>query len=604
MITSFQVTIEGGNKMKISKRSRLGTCITTVALCMMVLLLPVWQPHSFGNSDKTPLSTEEKLRLGERMYREGILPSGKPMRTSIKGDISLPGTIFSCESCHLRSGLGSFQDNVLTPPANGAKLFKPQQFRTPPTSEVGSFKQIQIQAAQSAQKYPAPRARPVYTDESLANALRTGIDSGGRTMNDIMPRYFLEDEDMKLLIVYLKSLSSEYSPGASDTTVHFATIITDDIRPEDRNAMLVPLENFIKNTNELNFFDARQGLTSRGTRVSPMSVVERMVRPLPKESIRRLSLSRWVLKGPPETWHSQLEEYNRKAPVFAILGGMTNGEWQPIHQFCEENHIPGIFPMTDFPVISQTDWYTLYLSKGYYQEGEGAARFLNDKDGLKDRPIVQIVRDTREGRSLSRGFQETWRDFGQKPPETIILKAGETVTAELLQKLDQEKPAAVILWDGPESLKTLEMLAAGKNRPARVLVSATSLGKSMFSLNEQVRDFTYLTYPYGITPLPGERSSSSMGKLTFDAEANAVSTNRVWQQSYIVTLILNMALIEMRGNYYRDNLLDVISVIMDQDVPLYGRISFGQGQRYASRGCYIVQLGKSGLVKKSGWLID
>ncbi len=530
--------------MKISTQGRLNTCLTTVALWIMVLLLPIVQPYSYGDSDQTALSAEERLRLGERMYREGILPSGKPMRTSVKGDISLPGTTFSCESCHLRSGLGSFQDNVFTPPTNGGKLFKSQQVDTSPSSEAGPFRQIVY--GQSTQKYRVPRARPVYTDESLANALRSGVDSAGRIMNDIMPRYPLEDEDMKLLISYLKSLSSEYSPGASDKTVHFATIITDDISLEDRNAMLVPLENFIKNTNELNFYDGREGLTSRSTRISPMSAVERMARPLPKESIRRLSLSRWVLKGPPETWRHQLEEYNRKAPVFAILGGITNGEWQPIHQFCEENHIPSIFPITDFPVISQTDWYTLYLSKGFYQEGEGAARFLNDNDQLKGRPIVQIVRDTREGRSLSMGFQETWRDFGQKPPETVILKAGETVTAELLQqKLDQEKPAAIILWDGPESLRSLEMLAAEKNRPAMVFVSSTFLGRSMFSSSEQVRDFAYLTYPYGITPAPGEKSLSTMVKqLKFDAEANAAATNRISQKSYGLTLILGMALTE------------------------------------------------------------
>lgn len=590
--------------MKISKRSGLDSCITTVAFCAMVLLLPVWQPHSFGDSDKTPLSAEERLRLGERMYREGILPSGKPMRTSVKGDISLPGTNFSCAGCHLRSGLGSFEENVFTPSTYGAKLFKPQQVDTSSPTGVMPFRQTQF-AARRMQSYRVSRARPAYTDESLANAVRGGIDSAGRIMNDIMPRYPLEDEDMKLLISYLKSLSSEYSPGVSDTALHFATILTEDVSSEDQNAMLVILENFVRGTNEFNFFDPREGIRSREGRLGPMARMDRMLRTIPQESIRKLSLSRWVLKGPPETWRSQLEEYNSKAPVFAILGGITNGEWEPIHQFCEENHIPSIFPMTDFPVISQTDWYTLYLSKGYYQEGEGAARFLNDNDELKGRPIVQIVRDTREGRALSRGFQETWRDFGQKLPETVILKAGETVTAEFLQqKLAQEKPAVIILWDGPESFKTLEMLAAGKNRPGMVLVSSSFLGKSMFSLNEQVRGFTYLTYPYGITRSPEEISPSSMGPKEFNAGGNAVPTNRISQQSYIVSVILGMALAEMRGNYYRDYLLDVIGTIMDQSLPLYETLSFGTGQRYASRGCYIVQLAKSRLVKKSGWLMD
>ncbi len=591
--------------MKISKPGRWGTQITTIALCVMVLLLPVWQQYSLGQSDKKPLSSGEKLRLGEQMYREGILPSGEPMKTSLKDNVSLPGTVYGCESCHLRSGIGSYQDNIFTPPTNGAKLFKPQQFDTPPVSEGGPFRQLQS-GTRYSQYYQAVRARPVYTDESLAKALRNGIDSAGRIMNDIMPRYSLEDGDMGLLISYLKSLSSEYSPGASDTTLRFATILTDDTSPEDRNAMLVPLENFIRNTNELNSYDGREALTSRSTRVSPMSVVERMARPLPKDSIRRLSLSRWVLKGPPETWRNQLEEYNRKAPAFAVLGGITNGEWQPIHQFCEENRIPSIFPMNDFPVISRSGWYTLYLSKGYYQEGEAAARFLNDNDQLKNKPIIQMVRDTREGRLLSRGFQETWRDFGQEPARTVILKAGETATAELVQqKLDQEKPGAMILWDGPESLKTLEMLAAGENRPAMVLVSATFLGRSIFSLSEQVRDFTYLTYPYGITPEPGEKSPSMMARQqTFDAQANADAKNRISQKSHGLTLILGAALMEMRGNYYRDSLLDVIDTFVDQDVPLYGRLSFGLGQRYASRGCYIVQVGKSKLIKRSSWLMD
>ena len=51
-----------------------------------------------------------------------------------------------------------------------------------------------------------------------------------------------------------------------------------------------------------------------------------------------------------------------------ILGRITTGEWKPIHEFCEKHHLPSIYPITDFPVISETDWFTLYFSKGLYQE--------------------------------------------------------------------------------------------------------------------------------------------------------------------------------------------------------------------------------------------
>ncbi len=93
-------------------------------------------------------------------------------------------------------------------------------------------------------------------------------------------------------------------------------------------------------------------------------------------SYRKLSLSVWELKGPAETWRGQLEDYYRKEPVFALLGGIAAGEWKPIHEFSEEHRIPCIFPITDFPVISETDWYTLYFSKGIYQEGEAVAHHL------------------------------------------------------------------------------------------------------------------------------------------------------------------------------------------------------------------------------------
>jgi len=168
MISPFQVTIEGADKMKISKRGGLGTCIPTVAFAIMMLLLPLWQSHSFGDSDKTPLSAEEKFRLGERMYREGILPSGKPMRTSVKGNLSLPGTIFSCESCHLRSGLGAFQDNVFTPPTNGAKLFKPQQVVAPPPNEGGPYRQLQSTARRSITGHSA-RVRSIPMNHWLTH---------------------------------------------------------------------------------------------------------------------------------------------------------------------------------------------------------------------------------------------------------------------------------------------------------------------------------------------------------------------------------------------------------------------------------------------------
>jgi hypothetical protein len=61
-------------------------------------------------------------------------------------------------------------------------------------------------------------------------------------------------------------------------------------------------------------------------------------------------------------------------------------------------------------------------------------------------------------------------------------------------------------------------------------------------------------------------------------------------------------------NLYRDRLLELFDMMGDQyyNIALYPRFSFGQGQRYASKGCYIVQLTEMpepALVKRSDWVI-
>jgi hypothetical protein len=77
-------------------------------------------------------------------------------------------------------------------------------------------------------------------------------------------------------------------------------------------------------------------------------------------------------------------------------------------------------------------------------------------------------------------------------------------------------------------------------------------------------------------------------------------------QSYSIQQVLTMIIMDMKKNYYREYFLDIIGMNADMEVPLYERISFGPGQRYASKGCYIVQLTKGEkpeLVKKSDWVI-
>ena len=117
-----------------------------------------------------------------------------------------------------------------------------------------------------------------------------------------------------------------------------------------------------------------------------------------------------------------MEDFYRAEPVFALVGGISNDSWKPIHQFCEDHQIPCILPITDLPQISPTDYYTVYFTKGYYQEGEAVARYLGKTlDLTRPRNFVQVLGSGPAAKALAAGFENAWASDSGKPVQTISL---------------------------------------------------------------------------------------------------------------------------------------------------------------------------------------
>jgi hypothetical protein len=555
-----------------------------VALLFLATLF-VQPPGSLAAQDISDLAPAEIIRLGEQMYLKGLLPSGKPMQAYVSGDIPMEGTSFTCVSCHLHSGIGSFEANIATPPTNGRILYQERKPYIKGFENVPSYHRY-------ASYFPV---RPAYTDETLAALITTGFDPTGRSVLKVMPRYDLDDRDTAIMIAYLKSLSDQFSPGVSENEIKFATVIVEGVDPAAVAAMLLPLENQINRKNS-------QALTYQS---SPR--LARMANNVmgPDLGAKKFSLARWVLKGAPETWRAQLDAYYRAEPVFALLGGISDGEWEPVHRFCEENRIPDLLPQTDYPVLSNSDWYTLYFSRGVRQEGEAAARYLHSMyDLFAGRAVVQVVRDGRVGKALGEGFREVWATTGHPAPVEIVLPEGEALSGERLRQIVAEhKPAALLLWDDATVLAALEGLPDQAGRPGMVIASSSYLGKEMWNISESLRDLLYLTYPFRLPQEEGRFDVALKGVLAGKNPSDY--DQKILRRSYIVGELLSKSLVQMRGEYYRDYLLDVVGMMADSVFPLYERLGFGPGQRYASKGCFIVQLGKGAnpqLERRSEWV--
>ena len=585
-----------------------------LASLLVSLILTGTTGWGADKSTITVANESEILRQGERMYREGILPSGEPMKATIRDDVQIPGNAFSCVSCHLRSGIGSMEGQILSPPTNGLKLYKPY-YKYPPLldPQYGRVKKGMWDA-------PVMNivSRPAYTDKTLAEAILAGVDPNGTELNAAMPRYQLDDRNMDILITYLKQLSAEISPGVGKDykSIKFATVIAGDVSEEESKEMMAVLDAIMKHHNRQGQIKNRYQNLGKEMRAAPFNYPVFSVVP-------------WKLSGPPGTWKAQLEKYYSKEPVFALLGGLSSGDWQPMHEFSEQHQIPCLLPVTDLPVISDTDWYTLYFSKGIYQEGESAARYLAlNLDSADDGSVLQVVEDSPRARALARGFQETWKELGRTAPASISLAAGELLNSAKL--IEQRHPAAILLWTSSGTVRALEEMTADKAAPKRVHISATLLKNDLWKIPERAREITYISYPYRVD---GESDFFSYDAKTWLKKRNIpVSDTRISTRLYALMNVLldpfkvvkrdfNPAgmgagrviieeqfetLMHVKRNYYRDYLLDVIGMFGDRPSLDYERFSFGPGQRYMSKGCYIAQLSsgpKPVLIKKSDWVI-
>ena len=535
------------------------------------------------------LPAAEALRLGEAMYLKGVLPSGRPMRAVVQGDIEMTGDMTTCSSCHMKSGMGSMEGGILTPPTSGSKLYAPlarQQDIPGPLMNRSMFKNP---------------PRPAYSDASLANALLYGVDPTGRRLRETMPRYRLSEEETEILVFYLKRLSTQLSPGVDAESVRFATIVTDRVSAPDRDAMLLPLKAFLQE-------EWNDRLLVLGSQWNSRWYGPDAVKAGNAPKLRKAVLDTWELKGPESTWGGQLEALYQKQPVFALLGGISPGSWDAVHRFSERNRIPALFPITGLPALSRTDWYTLYFSKGLHQEGETAAKYLSRVFELpQDKKVVQVFRDGETGRALARGFAETWRQLGKAALSERKVPQGEKVGPSFWKKLSADHPnASLVLWLAPEDLSGVGELSGAPARPSTLFFSATLLGAALDTLPDQLREFSFITYP---NRLPGDDAYSRSLVTAWMKMKKIPETNlAISSDVYFFTRLLSRTLLDMGSDLHRDFLLDLLDGAPDQanSSLRYPRLSFGPGQRYASKGCYVVTLTRGENpkpVKKSDWVI-
>jgi hypothetical protein len=520
-----------------------------------------------------PLS-EPALNAAESLYRQGVLPDGKSLRGERQGGEPIEGQAAACANCHRRSGFGVEEGRIVIPPITGKYLFR------------GSSADA-TQMAHPGSEAVSPR-RSRYSSETLARAIRDGIDPDGRKLDYLMPRFALDDATMTVLIGYLKQLSTHPAPGALTDILEFATIVTPDADPAKRDAMLDVLNHFFGNKNA--FYRGDDPPLQRERRIH-------------FRVLRRWQLHVWELSGPPETWEAQLQKRFKLEPVFALISGIGGKTWEPVHRFCESESLPCLLPNVDLPVVAEKDFYSVYFFRGVLLEADVIAHRLSSEAGNPSpRRILQVFRSGDLGEAAAQALT------------AALVPHGSTVT---MHELKSRQPArelaalareasgadALVLWLRPEDLKALP---AGAALPKSVFVSGLMGGLENAPLPPSWRGATRMTYPFDLPAQRVIRMNYPLG--WFRIQHIAVVDERTQTDTYLACSIVAEAAGTMLDNFVPDYLLERVEVELSHRIinGYYPRLGLAPGQRFASKGAYIVRFpdpAGTRVVAEGDWIV-
>jgi hypothetical protein len=540
--------------------SQLPALSALPAVLLLLLLGPGSNPqaHSRVAPSQLPDST-----VGAALYLNGVLGSGQPLVGGRQEAESLTGAQAACVNCHRHSGLGSQEGRSVIPPITAQFLFHPT---------VGSPEEVELPYVPGARSERKP-----YTDATLARAIREGVDSEGRTMISLMPRYALGDADLSALITHLRSLDRRRVPSVSDTELHFATIITPDADPVKRRGMLDVLDHFFQDRNNTQRLPSSQNMIPSGKTL----YVKNMFK-----VTRRWVLHVWELTGAESTWTAQLEQKFAERPVFAVLSGLGGGNWNAVQAFCEHAAVPCLFPNVELPPAdAEQNFYSMYFSRGVRLEADLIGQHLTQR-GVE--PAVgrvrQVYRQGDIGEAAAAALAAAMRSSGVHVANHAI-PAGAPASAVAAAVRDVPASETLVLWLRPRDL------AALPGAPAAPVYLSDLMGDiDANPLPPLWRGQAHIAYPFDLPEQRRVRVDYALG--WFRIRGIPLVAAQVQADTYLACGLASETLKHMVDTFVPDYLIERLEDTAEHRIitGYYPRLTLGPHQRFGSKGGYLVHV--------------
>jgi hypothetical protein len=506
---------------------------------------------------------DELVARGERLYREGVGAGGSAVAALVQGDIQVRSTEMACVNCHRRSGWGTTEGPVTVPPVVGPVLFAALTRGHP---EMGPVRRT------------GAGTRDAYDEATLLRAVRDGVDPGGRLLSPSMPRFQLSDGDSAALAAYLRLLSAQPVPGVDEDTIHLATVLTPGLSAGQRSSLLDVLRTYVRHKN------AGTRDETRRRRQGPWDMAQHYA------VYRNWALHEWELRGEPRDWPAQLEALYRDRPVFAILSGLSDEDWGPVHEFCERHQLPAVMPQAPLvaPAEAGHGFYSLYFSRGVALEAETLAGRLASEP--RAQAVLQVARCGGVGEAAAARLAGA-----AAPPlrvESRCIDPAVRLDASKWQELLSGRPDRLVLWLGRADAPALEALGDGATPLGgvdEIYVSSTLLGEGRLSLPRGLAERTLRLHPF---VAPEAFDAHAVRALSWmSAHGLAPSDRAVAANALVAATLVSDALAHPRALASREYFVERIEHMASRSPTrgAYAAVSFDPSRRFASSACLVLR---------------
>ena len=533
-------------------------------IATLLALAPLVPGALAGDGDSS-----SQAEAGRRIYEEGILPDGSPLRAVRPEGFVLEGPYAACATCHRRSGMGtvegSVKESVLVPPVAGPLLFAPARFS-------GTFLDPEHHWVPN-QAWGRALTRSAYDEKSLGRAVREGVDPDGHALVAPMPRYALDDGAVSALAAYLRGLSAAPAPGVEPATLHLATVLTPDVPPEQADAVVGVVRTWVASSRAL---------------------------------AKTWKLHLWRLSGPPRQWEQELNALYREQPVFAVLSGAGAAEWGPVQRFCEANRVPCVLPSVEVAPADENHYYSVYFSPGVTLEGEVLDSFLKSSGaaGQSARKILQVYSDASGKAAAAALSAQMGLNGGAVTPRRYRFTAP---SAALKGTNEQD---AVVLWLRPQAIAQL-VETQPEGLDAEVYLSTLLAPPEEVSLPPAWKARVHYVTLFDDLGVQGEIARLRLAQWLDRHGLTDQGSLRAQSDAYAACYLFSSALSRIERQEVRrppaplsrEHLLEMLETVVnkyadgtdwvdpDSHVAFYGRMSLGPDQRRAARGGMLLRYG-------------